>query len=133
MNLASERANQKVLFNPFESPRVVSASNNIVAAVIDFEKHLELTTGAEAAEARRWLAALIDTRDNVLDTTRETVEAAKKLGAEGMEKADTLREKAREVGAESLTKAGEAAGRFLGGLKGKTRRGRRDEEATEAD
>ena len=50
-----------------------------------------------------------------------------------MEKADALREKAREAGAESLTKAGEAAGRFLDGLKGKTRRLRRDEESIDAD
>lgn len=56
MNEASSRANRKVLFNPFESPKVVHASNDVVVAVFELEKRLDLVPENEIAEARRWLS-----------------------------------------------------------------------------
>lgn len=133
MDLASAKANQKVLLNPFESPRVVSANNNVVTAIVEFERRLELTTGREAAEARRWLAALVDTRDHAVEFTLDGVDAAKRLAAGGLDKAGALKEKALDVGGDGFVKASEATGKLFGGLADKARRLPRESDSAETD
>lgn len=127
LNEASHKANQKVLFNPFESPRVVNASNDVVAAVLRFEQRMDLATDDRTAERRRWLSAVADTRDLAVESGQHALETARRKSAESAEKASELRGKALDTSADGITRASEATSRFFGGLADRARR-RRDTE-----
>jgi hypothetical protein len=129
MNAAASRANAKVLFNPFESPAVVRSSNKVVTIVVDFRGRVGIESDREAAEARRWMEAAVDVRDKALAAGAEGAGAAKRLGTETIDKAQSAKEKALDTGAESVARASEATGKFLGGLAERARRRRSTEAA----
>ena len=54
MNAAVGMANSKVLFNPKQSPAVVSSSNHVATEVHEFRELLGIESGHESAETRRW-------------------------------------------------------------------------------
>jgi len=122
MNEASSRANQKVLFNPFASPKVVAASNEVVGAVLELEKRLDLVTDSETAEARRWLAAVVDTRDQAVESGQDALVSARRRGAQAVEKTSDLRVKALDAGADGVARASDATSRFFGGFAERARR-----------
>ncbi|WP_029253801.1 hypothetical protein [Paraoerskovia marina] len=122
MNDASNRANQKVLFNPFVSPKVVGASNDVVGAVLEFERSLGLVSEAETAEARRWLAAVVDTRDQTFESGQDAIGAARRRSAQAVGKTGDLRDKALDAGAASVARASEATSKFFDGLADRARR-----------
>jgi hypothetical protein len=133
MNEASSRANQKVLFNPFASPRVVNASNQVVVAVLELEKRLDLVTDSEAAEARRWLNAVVDTRAHAVEAGQGALETARRRSAEAFEKTTDLRGRAFVVGADGVTRASEATSRLFGGIADRARRRRSVDDEARAD
>jgi hypothetical protein len=133
MNEASSRANRKVLFNPFESPKVVHASNDVVVAVLELEKRLDLVTENEIAEARRWLSAVVDTRDHAVESGQEALETAKRRSAEGLEKASELQGKALDAGTEGLARASEATSKFFGSLADRARRRHGEDDEAQVD
>lgn len=122
MNDASSRANQKVLFSPFASPKVVGASNEVVGAVLEFETRLDLVSESETAEARRWLAAVVDTRDQAVESGQDAFVAARRRSAQAVEKTSDLRVKALDAGADGVARVSEATSRFFGGLADRARR-----------
>jgi len=122
MNEASSKANQKVLFNPFASPKVVGASNEVVGAVLELERRLDLVTESETAEARRWLAAVVDTRDQAVESGQDALVAARRRSAQAVEKTSDLRAKAFDAGADGVARASEGTSRFFGGLADRARR-----------
>ncbi|TRW47111.1 hypothetical protein [Georgenia yuyongxinii] len=131
MNAAASRANAKVLLNPFESPAVVRSSNKVVTVVVDFQSRVGIESGRQAAEARRWLEAVVDVRDKALETGAEGVGVAKRLGTETIDKAQSAKAKALDTGVESVARASEVTGKFLSGLAERARR-RRSTEAEPA-
>jgi len=122
MNEASRRANHKVLFNPFASPKVVSASNEVVVAVLELEKRLDLMTETETAEARRWLTAVGDTRNQAVVSGQEAFDAARRRSAQALERTSDLRGRAVNAGTDGVARASEATSRFFGGLADRARR-----------
>lgn len=122
MNEASSRANQKILFNPFASPKVVTASNAVVYAVLELEKSLDLVTESEAAETRRWLTAVADTRDQAVASGQGALAGAQRRGAQAVEKSGDLRIRALDTGADRVARASDATSRFFGGLADRARR-----------
>ncbi|MFJ2297726.1 hypothetical protein [Oerskovia paurometabola] len=124
MNTAAGRANAKVLLNPFESPAVVRASNKVVTVVVEFEGRVGIESDRQAAEARRWLEAVVDVKDKALETGVGGVTVAKRLGNETIDKAQSVKERALDTGAARATRAGEATGKFLGGLAERARQRR---------
>lgn len=122
MNEASRRANHKVLFNPFASPKVVSASNEVVVAVLELEKRLDLMTETETAEARRWLTALGDTRNQAVVSGQEAFDAARRRSVEALERTSDLRGRAVNAGTDGVARVSEATSRFFEGLADRARR-----------
>ena len=116
MNKASRLANAKVLLNPFDSPAVVKSSNNVVTVVIGFQERVGIESDRQAADARRWLAAVGEVRDGTFD------------------RAQSAKEKAIDSGADGVARASEATGRFFNGLaeRARGRRGGADEQDVEA-
>ena len=80
MNTAIRRANAKVLLSPRPARAAVNSSNKVVGRVLDFQTALEIEDGHDAAEAKRWRAAVGDLRDRVVDSGKDGAAAARRLG-----------------------------------------------------
>jgi hypothetical protein len=76
------RANSKVLFSPFSSPAAVRSSNQVSADVLEFRGRLGIESNRQAAEAKRWGEAATETRDMVLRTTAEGLDATRRFSAD---------------------------------------------------
>lgn len=81
MNDAAGRANAKVLFNPSQSPAVVRASNHVASGIHEFHGRLGIESGHRSSDARRWVEAAEDTKDKLLETGAEGVDAARRFGS----------------------------------------------------
>lgn len=81
MDETVQRANSKVLFNPFKSPAAVRSSNEIAAGILDFRGRLGIESGYETSEVRQWGQAATEVRDKVFRTTSEGMDAARRYGA----------------------------------------------------
>jgi hypothetical protein len=73
-------ANAKVLLNPFESPQLFRASNQVAIAVLDFNDRLELGERSHGLEARRWAEAVGDARAKAVQTGASGAVRAKDAG-----------------------------------------------------
>ena len=87
MNEAVQRANSKVLFNPFKSPAAVRSCNRVAGDLLTFSERLGIESGYEVAEAKRWGQAATEARDQVLTTTAEGAAAARRIGARTFDQA----------------------------------------------
>ncbi|MDB1088710.1 hypothetical protein PJ985_14145 [Streptomyces sp. ACA25] len=90
MNAAAVTANAKVLLNPAKSPAVVQSSNHVATGVQDFHTRLGMESGCRSAEARRWVAAAVEARDQALETGAKGVDAARSLGSEALDRAGSV-------------------------------------------
>lgn len=70
-------ANNKVLMHPRDSPIVVRDLMVIAGSVHDFHHALGIERDSEALESRRWLEAVTDAGDKLLETGAEGLVAAK--------------------------------------------------------
>lgn len=93
MNAAARLANSKVLFHPKAAPQIVSSSNHAAANVVDFQARLGIENPHTELEALQWRAAVADTRDRVIETGAEVVDATKQLSNDALEKAKTTKNK----------------------------------------
>jgi hypothetical protein len=84
-------ANSKVLFNPLQSPAVVTSTNVIADRVIGFLNLLDIDSSNETAQAKQWREA-----------ASENWEKARVLGSQGISQAKKLTGDARE-GAAAVT------------------------------
>lgn len=75
-------ANSKVLLSPMQAPAVVKHSTGVATAVIEFDSRLGVGREHQSLEARRWARAAIETRDDVIRTGAEGVDAAVRFGTE---------------------------------------------------
>ncbi|MFH8474130.1 hypothetical protein [Streptomyces sp. NPDC018000] len=87
MNAAAGTANTKVLLHPTASRDVVHSSNHVENTVVDFHGRLGIERGRQSLEARRWVDAAGEVRDKVLKTGAESVDAARRLGNENLDRA----------------------------------------------
>lgn len=93
MRTAAGTANTKVLLHPTTSRAVVHSSNHVVTAVVDFHGRLGIERNGQSMEAKRWVDAATDVRDNVLETGTDGVDAAKRLGNETLGRARSVTDK----------------------------------------
>ena len=70
MDAAASIANTKVLLHPNFSRAVVHSSNHGEVSVVDFRGRLGIEESRESLEARRWLVAVADAKDDVLENWR---------------------------------------------------------------
>ncbi|KAE8766140.1 hypothetical protein [Georgenia thermotolerans] len=90
MLAAAGTANAKVLLHPTTSPAVVRSSNHVTAGVHDFRGRLGIESGNQSSEAKRWADAAAETRDKVLETGAEGVDAARRLGNQTFDRATSV-------------------------------------------
>lgn len=93
MSAAATAANQKVLFNPSQSPDVVEATAHVAAQIDDFHERLAIEKSQGRLETRRWGEAVADVRDRARETGLEGAEAAKRLGSEAGNRARSMKGK----------------------------------------
>ncbi|MFB6892751.1 hypothetical protein ACFCX4_25960 [Kitasatospora sp. NPDC056327] len=110
MEAVAGTANAKVLLHPAKSPALVESSNQVAGAVHDFHERLGIESGRASARTRRWTDAAAEARDKALET------GAKGVGA------------ARNLGNDTLDRAGTAVGRLSLGIAERARRRRAGEE-----
>ncbi|MGW1004098.1 hypothetical protein [Streptomyces sp. NPDC002520] len=93
MNAAAGVANAKVLLHPTTSPAVVQSSNQVATGVHDFHVRLGIESGGDSSEARRWAEAALEVRDKALETGVKGVGAARSLGNETLDRANSVKNK----------------------------------------
>lgn len=84
MDAAADRANSKVLFKPLASPAVVESRNRVAGSVSGFHHSLGLDDTHATTTATRWIEAVAEVRDDVLEAGGEGVGAAKRFGGEAV-------------------------------------------------
>jgi hypothetical protein len=82
MDKTVQRANSKVLFNPFDSPAAVNSSNEVVTGVVGFRERLGLETDESSASAKRWGQAVGEVRDKALSTASVGANAVGRVGSQ---------------------------------------------------
>jgi len=100
MNAAVGAANSKVLLHPTKSPAVVESRNRVAADVYDFRGLLEIESGRESSEAKRWSEAAAESWDKVRETGTESVDTVKRLGSKTSGQARSVRDKLSDTIAE---------------------------------
>lgn len=93
MNAAAGTANTKVLLHPTKSPAVVRSSNHVVTGVHDFHGRLGIESGRQSSDTRRWVDAAVETRDKALASGARGVNAARNLGNETLDRANSVKGK----------------------------------------
>lgn len=77
MAAAAGFANRKVLLHPVMAHEVVTSSNQVSSGVANFHGRLGIDREQQAFAARRWVEAVADVRDQVVETGTGGVAAAK--------------------------------------------------------
>lgn len=90
VDAAIDTANSKVLFNPIQSPSVVSSGNNITADLMEIHDLLEIESGRDATESRAWRDAASERLNNARDTGAATFETAKEFGGQSIDSARSV-------------------------------------------
>jgi hypothetical protein len=90
MDVAANAANSKVLLHPTSSRTVVGSSIHVVRSVVDFQSRLGIDRDRENLTAKRWLTAVADVRDKVLETGVDGVTATARVGKETIERAQSM-------------------------------------------
>lgn len=93
LDAAAGTANAKVLLHPMSSRAVVASSNQVAGGVVEFQGRLGIEISRESLEARRWMDAATDVRDNVFETGSEGVDAAKRFSGETFDRAKSVTNK----------------------------------------
>jgi hypothetical protein len=90
MDTAAGAANSKVLLHPIDSRAVVNSSNRVASDVVEFHMRLGIGEDRESMDAKRWVDAAVEVKDKVFETGAEGVDAATRLGAQGLDQARTM-------------------------------------------
>lgn len=78
---AATTANNRVLTNPFESPKVVELSRSVTYSVMEFQDRLAIDQARGELESKRWRAAAGEARDKIVDTGSRGAGHVRQLGA----------------------------------------------------
>lgn len=87
MSDAASRANAKVLFHPSKSPAVVHASNQVSSGIHAFHGSLGIEFGRQSSDPKRWVEAAEATKDRILESGAEGVDAARRFGNDTVSRA----------------------------------------------
>lgn len=109
MDAAANRANAKVLLNPVSAKVIVRASNDVASDVGDLQETLGVGDERASLEARRWSAAAVDVRDDVVGASKDGLHAAGRFSTETLENARMSTGRLAEKLANRLQRSGETA------------------------
>jgi hypothetical protein len=93
IDAAAKWANTKVLLHPTSARSVVTSSNRTATGVIDFQERLGIESSLELRETQRWLDAVANARDRAIDKGAESVDAAKQLGDDALDRVKSTKDK----------------------------------------
>lgn len=112
---AAGTANEKVLLHPSASPKAVRASERVTGSILDFHDLLELDSGHDSLELRRWSAAAGEARDRVLETGADGLGKVRRRGAVAVggvrNGASTARRSAQELPAKLRSRRSQTSDR----------------------
>lgn len=108
MDAGAERANTKVLLNPFSAGAVVRARNDIAEGVNEFHIRLGLAEDTSLVEARSWVAAAVDVRDDVIEAGTDGAQAVGRFGEDVLENARSTAGRVAEKLAKRLQREDDA-------------------------
>ena len=91
MNTAVGMANSKVLFNPKQSPAVVTSSNHVATEVREFHELLGIESGHASSEAKRWGEAAAERWEKARSTGAQGIDGVKRLGGEARGRASSVK------------------------------------------
>src|SRR5690606_20213727 len=77
----------------FDSRAVVVASNEVARDVVEFHDRLGIGQEWEAHDAKRWVEAVVDVRDDLVGAGTDGVDAAKRLGNSTFDRARSVTDK----------------------------------------
>ncbi|WP_175987240.1 hypothetical protein [Microbacterium tenebrionis] len=87
MDATVQRANAKVLLNPFDAPAAVKSSNNVASGVLDFRSRLGIESGHEAKDAKRWRQAAAEAGEKVFVSASDGATAAARFSTSTFDRA----------------------------------------------
>lgn len=82
-----DKANSRVLFNPFDSPAAVRSSHQVATDVLGFRTQLGIQSAYDSTNAKRWGQAATEVRDKVLLSATDGVKAAGRFGTSTFDRA----------------------------------------------
>lgn len=85
---AAGTANEKVLLHPSAAPKAVRASERASGSILDFHHLLQLESGYESVQLRRWSTAAGEVRDRALEAGADGLGRARRGGVSAI---DTVR------------------------------------------
>lgn len=85
------KANTRVLLQPIQAKAVIVPANASAEQIIDFQRLLGAEPTRETIDAKRWLQAVSEAKDAVVDTTLDHAQALKEFGEETQDKARVSR------------------------------------------
>lgn len=93
MDAAAGTANKKVLLHPIDSRAALGSIEYVSMSVVNFRKGLGIESGRESLEAKRWIDAVVEAKDQALQTGADGVEAAGRFGIDAMLRARSATDK----------------------------------------
>lgn len=104
LDAAAGSANMKVLLNPISARTVVGSSNQVGVVVVGFQERLGIDSTRQSVNARRWMEAVGDIKNKVIETGevgvgaaigfgKGTVGAAKDFGGDAIDRARSMTNK----------------------------------------
>jgi hypothetical protein len=97
-----ERANEKVLFNPLQTPKTIESCRNVAIAIIEVFSVFGISMEEQTTEARRWVDAASERIDATRKVTADTAVAVQNLSKEAASTAKLLKGKVSEKLAERM-------------------------------
>lgn len=87
LDATGQLTNWQVFTSPFKSQDAVKAANNTGEAIVMFHRVVGVSDERQAIEAKRWVDAAEQTRDDVLEFGAERIEDAVKIGTSTFDRA----------------------------------------------
>jgi len=106
MTAAAERANTKVILHPRLSHDVVDSSNHVATGISEFQEQLGITHDLLELEARPWMDAVVELKDDALETGVQGVDAAKRFGSTALGRARSVTDRLSSTVAERTLRRG---------------------------
>lgn len=76
-----QRANSRVLLNPFDSPAAATASNEVIGDVLLFRERLGIDSDHSVGDVKKWGQAAAEVRDALIASVAEGANATRRFGA----------------------------------------------------
>lgn len=106
MDAAVALANDKVLFNPRQSPAIVRSSNQVAQELHEFRRVLEIESDGHSAQARRWWEAAVERAGQARALGAQGVDGAKRLSSGAVNQASAAKDRLTERLAERRRRRG---------------------------